>query len=905
MLAAGLVAAVVIGTVSDRGRPSARVSLSTGSAWFPSPDAGSVALIDGTTVTRVVQVPVFSAGDRIETVQAGSSAYVLDHSRGQAVQVDGSSLTAGSPVILGQPGDSRLSLASTGGITWAIERNGTVAQQLDPRTLFPLGPPIAFPGNAAAPVLGSDGTLWLTGGGLVRSLRGSKVRTSVQIGSEGGAQMVMASGRPVVLDPATHRAIEISPASGRPVRSSCFDSTDPRVLISGSQSGGPKAFAVSSRTGTLLISNLQTGTCREVLLGDQARVDRYGLGVESGGDIYIPDYLAGTVIVVDTGSGAVLGRPRIERTGAHFQLLGYHGFVWFDDTRADLAGIVTLHGAVAVNTSRGDPKGRKVDLNRAIPEDLPPAPPRSPDAPVGTAPSHSIPTTQAGTPLPANPSSPPSPAASVPPIAASPTTSPTTPSSPKPPVSIVPVKPSPSFTYSPNPGVVGNAVRFTNTTPGPLSITGWTFAGGSPAVSTSADPVVTWSAFGTYTVTLTVARSGSAASISRQVQIVGANDVTVPDVTGDTVAQARQVLAAKHLTVGSTSKHVFSFIARGDVANTTPAANASVPEGTPVNLNISEETGKIGTYGPAGTAFGAPARLTIDSAGNLYVADCAKNKVFKESMSGSLLSLTTVAGTGVAGNSDGTGFATGAELDCPIATALDPSGILYIADKTTSDLRAVDLHLGEIRTVTPDFKDPLDLNFHDGTLYAVGGPNNCTVDTVDPEGGIVTPVVGTEGTCADSGSTLSDPSSVTFNAAGDMYITEPGANIVRKFPHAGGPLVTVAGTGTKGFAGDGGAATSARLNSPDDVAFDTRGDYFITDAGNDVVREITPDGRIQTIAGTPGVCGYSGDGGAANAAKMCTGGNASFLSGIAIDGAGNLYISDTNNHAIRAVFNFG
>jgi PKD repeat protein len=908
MLAVGLVLAVVAGTVGNRGRPSGRVSLSTGSAWFPSPDVGQVALIDGTTVTRVVQVPVFPAGDKIEAVQAGSSAYVVDNTRSQAVQVDGSSLMAGPPVVLGQPGDSHLSVASTGQITWAVERDGTVAQQLDPKTLVPLGLPIAFPGHAAAPVLGEDGTLWLVSGGLLRSLQGSKVRTSVQLDRIGAAQLVMASGHPVVLDSATHRAVEINPISGRPTRSGCFDSSDPRALLSGSRSGTPRAFSVSPQTGTLLISNLQTGACRDVILGAQAFVDRYGQGVEMGGDLYVPDYQAGAVIVVDTRSGTVLGRPRIEEPGARFQLLAYHGYVWFDDTRADLAGIVNLHGATAVGTSRGDAKGKKVDFTHAAkPENAPPAPPPPLNSinPVGTLPVPNSPA-QTGPPPPVSPPTQPSPQ---PPVGPTPTT--TTPSSPAstppPPPSTTtpPPKPSPSFTFSPTPGVVGRAVTFTDTTPGPHTITGWTFAGGSPATSTAANPTVSWSAFGTYTVTLTVARSGSAVSVSRQIQIVGANDVMIPDLTGDTVAQATQVLATNHLIVGSTSNQVFSFISKGDVATTTPAAHASVPEGSHINLNISAETGRIGTFGPASTALGAPARLTIDSAGNFYVADCAKNKVFKESVSGGKLTFTTEAGNGVAGNSDGTGFATGAELDCPIATAFDPSGFLYIADKASGDLRAVDLHLGEIRTLAPQFADPSDLNFHNGTLYVVGRHNNCTVDTVDTSDGNITPVVGTEGTCSDSNNTLSDPSSLTFNAAGDMYITEPHANIVRMFPHGGGPLVTVIGTGTKGFGGDGGRATSALLNNPDDLAFDARGDYFITDSGNDVVREVTPDGKIETIAGTPRVCGYSGDGGAANAAKMCNGGNPSFSSGITIDGAGNLYVSDTNNHAIRAIFNPG
>jgi sugar lactone lactonase YvrE len=923
MLAVGLVAAVVIGTVGHKGRPSSKVTLSTGSAWFPSPDAGSVALIDGTTVTRVAEVSVFRPGNDIQAVQAGSSAYVLDHTTGEAVQVDGSSLTAGSPVVLGTPGDTHLSLASTGQITWAITRNGTVAQQLDPKTLVPLGPPIAFPGHAAAPVLGNDGTLWLVDGGLLRSLKNGTVRTSVELHGVTASQLVMASGDPVVIDPVEHRAIEVSPASGQPIRSACYDSTDPQALLSGSQSGTPDAFAVSPETGTLLIANLRTGACHDVILGDQANFDRYGQGVESGGDFYVPDYQAGTVIVVDTRTGTILGRPRIEPAGAPFQLLAYHGFVWFDDARADLAGIVTLQGATAVSTSRGDAKGQKVDFTHAPkPPTLLNSPPTqsagdqtSPPNNVGSTNSalpqgNSHPVGVTSRPLSPNsptppPPSPPSGPAPPPPSKLAPPPPPASP--PPPPASPPPTSPklAPAFTYSPNPGVAGKAVTFTDLTPGKHTITGWTFAGGNPPTSVTPKTAVTWSAAGTYTVTLTVARSGSAASTSQQVQIAAPNDVTVPDVAGDTIAQATQALATNHLTVGTTSNQVFSFVSRGDVANTTPAANTSVPPGSAVNLNISEETGKIGTYGPAGTVLGAPARLTIDSSGNLYVADCAKNKVFKESLSGGLLTVSTVAGTGVAGNSDGTGFATGATLDCPIATAVDSSNHLYIADQASGDIRVVDLTTGNIRTLVPQFTSPWDLNFHDGTLYVVGRFSNCTIDTVDTSDGTVTPVVGTNGTCVDSSTTLSDPSSVTFDAAGDMYITEPHANIIRMYPHGGGPLTTVAGTGVSGFAGDGGPATSAELNNPDDVAFDAAGDYFITDWGNYVVREVTPDGKIRTIAGTPGTCGYSGDGGAANAAQMCIGGNGSFSGGIAVDGAGNLYVSDTNNHAIRVIYNPG
>ncbi len=119
--------------------------------------------------------------------------------------------------------------------------------------------------------------------------------------------------------------------------------------------------------------------------------------------------------------------------------------------------------------------------------------------------------------------------------------------------------------------------------------------------------------------------------------------------------------------------------------------------------------------------------------------------MFKESLSGGSLTVTTVAGTGVAGNSDGTGFGTGATLDCPIATAIDPANNLYIADQISGDLRVVSLNDGHIRTLVPHFTNPWDLNFHNGTLYVVGRFGNCTIDTVDTSDGNVTPVLGTAG----------------------------------------------------------------------------------------------------------------------------------------------------------------
>ncbi len=113
-------------------------------------------------------------------------------------------------------------------------------------------------------------------------------------------------------------------------------------------------------------------------------------------------------------------------------------------------------------------------------------------------------------------------------------------------------------------------------------------------------------------------------------------------------------------------------------------------------------------------------------------------------------------------------------------------------------------------------------------------------------------------------------------------------------PPASGIITTIAGTGTSGFSGDGGPATSARINAPRTMATDRSGNVYLVDTGNHRVRRIDTAGRISTIAGT-GTAGYSGDGGAATAARLNT------PHGIAVDTAGNVYIADSPNQRIRKV----
>jgi ribosomal protein S30 len=324
--------------------------------------------------------------------------------------------------------------------------------------------------------------------------------------------------------------------------------------------------------------------------------------------------------------------------------------------------------------------------------------------------------------------------------------------------------------------------------------------------------------------------------------------------------------------------------------------------------------GVYGYSGDGGLATQAmltyPHGVVVDASGNLYIADRDNERVRKVDTNGII---TTVAGNGVYGYSGDGGPATQAMLRWPYGGAVDASGNLYIADMDNNRIRKVNAN-GIITRVAGNGIEgfsgdggpaaqarlywPAAVAVDGfGQLYIADSGNN-RIRKVDTKG-IITTVAGNEmsGYNGDGGpateATLDYPHGVAVDASGNLYIGDMNNYRIRKVD-TNGIITTIAGGMGGGYAGDGGPATQAQLYFPQGVALDTSGNLYIADNENNCIRKVDANGIITTVAGN-GTWGYSGDGGPATQAKLY------YPTAVAVDGLGNLYIADSENHRIRLV----
>lgn len=250
----------------------------------------------------------------------------------------------------------------------------------------------------------------------------------------------------------------------------------------------------------------------------------------------------------------------------------------------------------------------------------------------------------------------------------------------------------------------------------------------------------------------------------------------------------------------------------------------------------------------------SPDGVVGDADGNLYIADSANHRVRRIAPDGTI---ETIAGTGWRGFSGDGGPASTARLDRPKDPALGPDGSLYFIDWGNR----------RIRRIAPD-----------GTIETVAGTGEA----------------GGEG---DGGpaleARLDEPYGIDVDADGVLYIADSKNHRVRRVG-PDGVIDTFAGTGELGRGGDGGPAIEATFDSPQEVLVTASGAIYVNDEHNHRIRRIAPDGRIEHVAGN-GEADWCGDGGAAVDACL------NDPEGLALDGAGNLYITDGDSHRIRRV----
>jgi uncharacterized protein (TIGR03437 family) len=384
----------------------------------------------------------------------------------------------------------------------------------------------------------------------------------------------------------------------------------------------------------------------------------------------------------------------------------------------------------------------------------------------------------------------------------------------------------------------------------------------------------------------------------------GAPPATPVAATSTSIGQPRKLLVSGNNLYFSAGNSVFKMDSSGTI--TLIAGNS-----------------RAGFSGDGGAAVNAqlnmPGGMDFDSHGNLYIADTLNNRVRMVDPSGTISTFAGDGGVSVPGFWGDGGPAVNAQIHAPVAIRVDSNGNVYVVASADNTIRKVDVYgnisifAGEgYRGYYGDFglngsagfanvagiTAPQDIWFLSDGSALIADTGNASIRKVGADG-IITTISGTGATAAvaagdGTATTLSmiSPRGVTADSSGNIYISEFGTNRIRKIDTKGN-ITTAIGDGIQGFAGDGGPANKVEMSQPTAVGIDSAGNIYFADSLNNRVRRLA-GGNVTTVAGN-GQVSHSGDGLAATKAQLYA------PQGVAVDAAGNLYISDTQNNVVRRV----
>lgn len=334
-------------------------------------------------------------------------------------------------------------------------------------------------------------------------------------------------------------------------------------------------------------------------------------------------------------------------------------------------------------------------------------------------------------------------------------------------------------------------------------------------------------------------------------------------------------------------------------------------------------TGQAGYSGDGGKGTQAqlnqPFHCELDGRGNLYVAEAFNHCIRKVNLRTGVI--TTVAGNGQKGFSGDGGKATAATMNEPYAVVADEHDNLYIVDRLNAVIRKVDGKTSVISTIAGNGQKGYSSDGGKATEAMLREPNDCFLDgkggllvadvadwrirRVDLRTGIITTFAGTgraqgkinRARIGDGGlatqAVIVGARAACVDSKGNTYICEREGNAVRKVD-AHDVITTIAGTGEKGYSGDGGDARQATFNGPKGIRCDRQGNIYVVDTENHAIRKIDAKTNVvTTVAG--GHKGADGDGDDATKAGLDR------PHGCVIDADGSIYIADSSNHRVRKV----